>query len=43
MTECRGCGYVPEDDDYPLMDDDLCEECHFEDLSLVEAMEPSRW
>lgn len=43
MTECRECGYVRQEDDYPLMDDGLCEDCHFAELQQIEAEEASQW
>lgn len=37
VEQCRGCGYEPGPDDYPLIDDDQCEDCHFTELQADEA------
>lgn len=39
MESCIHCGYTPEEDDYPLIDDEECEECHFDALQAQEREE----
>lgn len=39
MESCRHCGYTPGPEDFPLIDDEECDECHFAELSLLEEDE----
>lgn len=37
VESCVGCGYSPGPNDYPLIDGEECEECHFDGLQAIEA------
>lgn len=37
MEFCIHCGFTPGPDDYPLIDEGECEECHFDALQAAEA------
>lgn len=39
MESCIHCGYTPDEDDDPLIDDEECEECHFDALQAQEREE----
>lgn len=42
IETCVQCGYELDADDYPLVDGELCEECHFWQVEMDEAQDRRR-